>query len=126
MADFVPEIIVAHIEFDLAKIYIGDMRTNVVQKWRSWENDDNGVVKTRQKIFEPGNRFQIELVGRLIEEQNIRLPKQRLREQDTHFLCRFQAAHTPVVQIGGNTDTFQQRTRFGFGFIAAQFGEFDL
>ena len=44
------------------------------------EHDRAGVA--RQEIFEPGDGVDVEVVGRLIEEQQVWLPDQRARQQD--------------------------------------------
>ncbi|MNY83281.1 hypothetical protein D3C86_2259480 [compost metagenome] len=66
------------------------------------DHDDSAFV-TGQEIFQPTNRFNVQMVGRLIEEQNVRIAEQCLCKQDTDFLVAAQLRHFLIVQIRSNT-----------------------
>ena len=47
-------------------------------------DDDHGTRIVGQMVFEPERAFEIEIVGRLVEQQQIRGGKQRGRKRDAH------------------------------------------
>ena len=61
-----------------------------------------------QKILQPVDRFEIEVVGRLVEQQRLRIAEQRLRQQHAHFLAALQLAHLALVQRFGNIQAVEQ------------------
>ena len=48
------------------------------------------------------------MVRGLIQQQRLRMPKQRLRQQHAHFLSALQFPHLAAVQFVGNIQTLQQ------------------
>ena len=44
-------------------------------------NDDHGRSRSVEDIFQPADGVDIKVVGRLIQQQNLRIGKQRLRQQ---------------------------------------------
>ena len=47
--------------------------------------NDNGVLKVDQKFFKPCDRIEIQMVGRLVEKQDIRIAEECLRKQHLDF-----------------------------------------
>lgn len=47
---------------------------------------NDGVLKIGQVIFEPGNRMHVEVVGRLVEQQNIGIPVKGLGKEHAYLL----------------------------------------
>ena len=43
---------------------------------------DNGILKVDQKLLQPCDRIQIQMVGRLVEKQDVRVSEQCLRKQN--------------------------------------------
>ena len=41
--------------------------------------DDHGVLEVDEELLEPLDGVQVEVVGRLVEEQDVRVTEQRLR-----------------------------------------------
>ena len=70
----------AAIEFDDA---VGD----VVEKAAVVGNHHDAAVKLLQQAFQPQNRVDIEVVGRLVEQQNIGLLHPSLRQCHALFLA---------------------------------------
>ena len=48
------------------------------------------------------DRFEIEMVRRLVQQQRLRLAEQRLRQQHANLLAALQFAHLALVQRFGN------------------------
>ncbi len=46
---------------------------------------DHRVLKVDQELFQPGNGVQVQVVGRLIQKQDVRVAKQGLGQQHLHL-----------------------------------------
>src|SRR5690606_21110650 len=57
-----------------------------VEKIAVVRNNQAGAAPTSQEVFEPVEHRKIEMVGRLIEQQQIRVRQKRLGQRDTGFL----------------------------------------
>ncbi|MNJ56945.1 hypothetical protein D3C77_525130 [compost metagenome] len=72
LAGFIPEIIVTDIQLNFTEIDIGNMRTYFVQEVTVMGYDDNCSLIVHEEVFQPLNRFQIQVVRRLIQQQIVR------------------------------------------------------
>ena len=86
-------------------------------------DDDHRRVVLVERLLEPTNRVDVEVVGRFVEQQHVRLREQRLREQHAQLPARRDVAHRAVVEFLLDADAEQQRTRARLGVVAAVFGE---
>ena len=48
------------------------------------DEDDRALVGTQEPL-EPRDRLEVEMVGRLVEQQHVGLAKQQLREREPHL-----------------------------------------
>ena len=60
-------------------------------------DDDHGAVTLVQHLFQPANGVDVEVVGRFVEQENIRISKQRLRQKHTQLPARSNFTHRAVV-----------------------------
>ena len=42
--------------------------------------DDNGILKVNEEFLQPCDRIEIQVVGRLVEKQDVRVTEQCFRE----------------------------------------------
>ena len=75
LAGFIPEIVISGIKLDLAIINICRMGTYLVQEITVMGYHNNCIFKIDQEFFQPCNSVQIQVVGRLIQKQNVRISK---------------------------------------------------
>lgn len=68
-----------------------------------YDNYSTAVID--QKIFKPGDRLHIEVVGRFIEKNQIRLCQQKLAEGNTRFLSAGKRIYLFGKFIFGKTKT---------------------
>ncbi len=68
-------------------------------------HDDDRVVKINQKLLEPSDRIQIQMVCRLVEQQNVWIAKKCLCQQNFYFLAAVQIFHQGIVYLCVNTKT---------------------
>ena len=64
-------------------------------------DDDQRAVVADEEVLQPVDRIEVEVVGRLVQQQRRRVAEQRLREQHAHLLAALQFAHLPLVQLVG-------------------------
>ena len=80
----------------LAAIKFDDARANAVQKGTVVGNEKQRHIGFDQQVLQPFNRRDIEVVGRLIEQQNFRGYRQRLGQRQAFFLTTGKGAHLGV------------------------------
>ena len=89
LAGLIPEVVVSGIELDLAIVDICRMGTDLVQEVTVMGYHDNGVFKVDQEFLQPFDGVQVQMVGRLVQKQDIRISEKRLRQQDFHLFAAF-------------------------------------
>ena len=105
LARLVPEVVVTGIQLDLAVVDVGDLGTYLVQEVTVMGYYDNGILEINQEIFQPCDRIQIQMVGRLIQQQNVGITEQCLGQQDLHLQAAVQILHERVVELGADAKT---------------------
>ena len=85
LAGFIPEIIVAGIELNLAIVNICGMGTYFIQEIAVVGYDDDRVVEINKEIFQPCDGIQVQVVGRLIQKKDIRVAKKGFGKEDFDF-----------------------------------------
>jgi hypothetical protein len=81
-------------------------------------------VQTRfRKILQPGDGLQIQVVGRFVQEQYVRVAEQGLGQQHPHLVAALQLPHPLVAKFLGDAQAVQQHRRLGLGLVAVHFGE---
>ena len=87
---------------------------------------DHDVFEAFQVVFEPADGFQVQVVRRFVEQQNVRVAEQCLGEEHAHLEAGVQVGHEAVVEFFGNAESFQEHCCVGVGFVAADFAEAGL
>ena len=64
---------------------------------------DNCVLKVDQKLLQPRNGIQIQVVGRLIQKQDVWVAEQGLGQKYLYLLGAQKGAHLRIVQVRLNT-----------------------
>ena len=65
--------------------------------------DDNCIFKIDQELFKPVDSVQIQVVSRLIQEQDIRITKKSSCKEDLDLLSTIKLAHKAVVELCRNS-----------------------
>ena len=126
LARLVPEVVVPDIDLDPAEIDIGHVGADLVQEMAVMGDDDDRVRKAEQEILQPGDGLEVEVVGRLVQEQHVRVAEQGLGQQHPHLVPAFQLLHLLVAQLFGDAEAVQQHRRLGLRLVAVHLGEFGL
>src|SRR5690606_27781942 len=69
----------ARIRAQAPAIELDDAGRDAVEEAPVVRDDDQRAAQAAQQLFEPGDRFDVEVVGRLVEQQQVRIGYQRAR-----------------------------------------------
>ena len=84
---------------------------------------DNSIFKVNQELLQPGDCIQIQVVGRLVQQKDVRVAKQCLCKQNLYLHASVQVLHHAVMIFGINAQTVQQHGGVGFRFPAVHLRE---
>ena len=85
-------VVAAGVGDDRLVVDVGDVRADRVEEVAVVRDDDQRAVVADQEVAQPVDRVEVEVVGRLVEQQRLRLAEQRLREQHADLLAALQLA----------------------------------
>ena len=108
-------VVVARINAQLAVIQVSHVSADHIQEVTVVRNDDHGAVTLVQHLLQPANGIDVQVVRRFVEQQDVRIGKQRLRQQYTQFPAWGHFAHRTVMLFNRDSDAEQQ-------FACARFG----
>jgi hypothetical protein len=97
---------------------------DLVQEVAVVRDDDDGGLALVQHVFQPADGVDVEVVGRFVEQQDVGVGEQRLRQQHAQLEARRDLAHGAVVLLDGDADAQQQLAGARLGVVAAHFAEF--
>ncbi|MFR8176287.1 MAG: hypothetical protein ACLVB5_03985 [Christensenellales bacterium] len=80
LAVFIPEVVVADVHLDLAEVDVTDMRTDLVEEVTVVADDDDRIREIQQEVFQPADGLDIQIVRRFVQQQDVRVSKERLRQ----------------------------------------------
>ncbi|MCG3121446.1 MAG: hypothetical protein ALAOOOJD_04538 [bacterium] len=81
------------------------------------QHDRAGIIE--QKIFQPHDGFEIEVIGRFVQQQNLRLGEQKLGEGDTHHPATGKLVQGPRELRGAKADAAKDRLGLMLDRVAA-------
>ena len=80
LTGFVPEFVVADVHPDGSIVDVHDVRTDVVEEVTVVGDHQHGAGIVHQEILQPGDRVEIQTVGRLVEKDDVRIAEQGLSQ----------------------------------------------
>src|SRR5699024_2006401 len=126
LAGLKPEVVISCVQLNLSVIDIGNLCTNLVQEITVVGNDDYRVVKIDQELLQPLDRIQIQVVGGLIEKQDIRISEQRAGKKHFDLLASGQISHQRIMELAFDSKAIEQLLRIRFRLPAVHLREFTL
>ena len=72
---------VARVGAQLTPIELDDAGTDVVQERSVVRDQHDGALECHQQLFQPGDRVQVQVVGRLVQEEHVGAGHQRTRQR---------------------------------------------
>ena len=89
-------------------------------------DDNHRAVAVVQRLLQPANGVDVQVVGRFVEQQDVRVREQRLRQQDAQLPARGDFAHRAVMLFNRNAHAQQQFARARFSRVAVHFAIFNF
>ena len=128
----VPERIVTREEGHFAEVDVDGVGANLVEEVTVVRNDEHGVFEVAEIVFEPFHRFEVKVVGWLVEEEVVGLTEEGLCQHHAHLLLVGEVAHEFAVEGLLDAEAGKQGGGVVFGRVAAdggklvfEFGHFD-
>jgi hypothetical protein len=115
-------VVVAAIDLDRAVVEVGHVGAHLVQEVPVVRDDDHGRLALVEDVLQPADGVDVEVVGRLVEQQDVRVGEQRLHQQHAQLPARRHLAHRAVVLVGRDAGAEQQFAGARFGGVAVVFG----
>src|SRR5690606_22985940 len=90
LAGLIPECIVSGVDGHFAKINIHNMRTYRIEEVPIVRHDQHSSLIARKEVFEPCDGVDIQVVSRLIQQQDIRATEKGLCQSYSYLLVPVQ------------------------------------
>ena len=115
-------VVVAGVNGDRLVVHVGHMGRDRVHEVAVVADDEERAAElVVQVIFEPANRVEVEVVGRLVEQEHVSAGKKRLRNEHAKFVTAGERAHGVEVAIGRDAKAFEEGCRARFRRVAVFF-----
>ena len=88
--------------------------------------DDNGILEIDEEFLQPGDRVQIQVVGGLVQQQDVGISEQGSGKQDLDLLRAGKLSHQIAVQLRLDSEAVQKGLRVGLRLPAAELRELGL
>ena len=102
------------------------MSADLIEKVAIVRDDDHRGIALIEHIFEPADGVDIKVVGRLVQQKNIGIREQGLRQQYSQLPARSNAAHLTAVLRRRYAYAREQFSGARFGCVAVVFGKLRL
>ena len=120
LTGLIPEAIVSGKQIHLTKININRMCTNRVKEVSVMTHNQYSVLKIGKIFFQPCYRFHIQVIGRLIKQQVVRVSVKSLCQHDTHLFFTAQITHLHIMLILLDAKSTQQHSCITLGIPTVQ------
>ena len=86
-------------------------------------DDDERALVADEELAQPVDRVEVQVVGRLVEEERLRPAEERLRQKDAHFLSALQLGHRAAVQPVRDVEALEQNRGVALRLVAVLFAD---
>ena len=84
------------------------------------------MLEVAEEVLEPSHSVEIEVVGRLIEEQVVGIAKKSLGKHHAHLLLGWDVGHQHIVHIFLDAKSAEEHGSIALGIPAVELSEFLL
>ena len=88
--------------------------------------DEHGAVVIHQEILQPDDARKVEVVRRLVEQDDVRVAEERLRKQDLHLQARIHVGHHGLMKLRRDAQSLQDARGVRLRLPAAEIRKFLL
>ena len=99
------------------------MGTNAVEEVTVVAHNKHGMLKVCQILLKPYNSLEVEVVGRLVEQQVIRISKQSLSKHHAHLLLTAKFLHVLIVKCLLDAKTAKKLGCIALGIVSVEFSK---
>jgi hypothetical protein len=103
--------IVAAVKRELAALEVQDVADGAVEQVAVVADHHDGVRIAREIILQPQRPFQVEIVGRLVQQQKIGLGEEERGERDPHAPAAGERRARPLLLFGREAEAGEDRGR---------------
>jgi hypothetical protein len=114
--------VIAGVERRLAVLEMDDAVGNPIQEVAIVRDHQQRALIVEQPLFEPEHRVQIEVVGGLVEKQQIGAAHERLRKVDAHAPAAGERIQGPCLVCGFEAQAMHELRGTAACFVAADRG----
>jgi len=86
-------------------------------------NDQDRSIVVVEVLLEPGNGFEVEVVGGFIEQHHFGFLEEDLRDQNAEFILGRDFLHQRIMGFGGNAEAHEEFRGLGLGGISVDVHE---
>ena len=122
----VPEVVVADIHLDLAEVDVADVRADLIEEVAVMADDDDRIGELQQEVLQPAHGLDVEVVGRLVQQQDVWIAEERLRQQDLDLLAAVHLAHELVLHVKADAQAGEDHLGVALGVPSVQLRELAL
>ena len=115
-------VVAAGIDADVAVVHVRHVRAHAGEEVPVVRDDHHGARAAVEHVFQPADAVDVEVVGRLVQQQDVRVAEERLREQHAQLPARRHRAHRAVVLRDRHAQAEQQLAGARLGGVAAVLG----
>jgi hypothetical protein len=101
-------------------VHVQDVRGDVVEEAVVVRDHDHRAGETPQELLEPADRQDVQVVGRLVEQQHVGRACQHLRQQHAQLEAAGQRGERLPVHLGGQAETLEDGGRARLRRVAVQ------
>ena len=115
--------VVARIQLGLAFVQVQRVRGHAVEELAVVRDQQQRAGVLEQPLLQPQHRVQVEVVGGLVEQQQVGRAHQGAREVEAHAPAAGERRHGALVRLGRKAQAVQQAAGAGLGVVAVHLGE---
>ena len=102
----------------------GEDETNGIHEILGMGSDDENVVVRGEVSFKPDDGFEIQVIGRLVEQEEMRSNRQRLGQRNSHSPSSRHVLRRLAHHLRSESETVQNGSRLSFERRGVEFLEF--
>ena len=114
------EIVVARVDRDLAAVDLGDLRDDAIHELAVVRRHQQRARTRLQERFEPDDRLDVEVVGRLVHQQHVGLAEQHARHRHAHLPAARERADVAVDPLVVEAEAVEDFARPALERVAAE------
>ena len=126
LAGLIPEIVVAHVHFDPAVVHIHDAGADGVQEVAVVAHHQHQALVVHEEILQPLDGREVQVVGGLVQEDDVWLSKEGLGQEDLHLFLGGKAGHGVVEDALREAQSLDEAAGVGLRLPAAHLGVLGL